>query len=123
MVEYRFDCVFYYVRDLDGAIQFYERVLGLPLVSRDVVARFRVDGVLVELVPTTDSRALSGQGNARLTLAVDDLEHAMADLARKNVRTSAVHVVANGRFMTLHDPDGNVVMVWQYVSSSNRPTA
>jgi hypothetical protein len=37
-----------------------ERVLGLQLVSRDVVARFRVDGVLFELVPTTERRVLSG---------------------------------------------------------------
>jgi len=114
MMQYRFDCVFYYVHELDGAIQFYERVLGLQLESRDVVARFRVDGVLFELVPTTESRVPSGQGNARLTLAVDDLEQAVADLARKNVQTSAVHAVANGRFVTLHDPDGNEVVVWQY---------
>jgi len=30
------------------------------------------------------------------------------------VTTSSIHVVENGRFVTLQDPDGNEVMVWQY---------
>ena len=44
-----FDCVFYYVRDLDSAIPFYSEVLGIPLISRDAVARLDVDGVLFEI--------------------------------------------------------------------------
>jgi catechol 2,3-dioxygenase-like lactoylglutathione lyase family enzyme len=114
MSDFRFDCVFYYVADLDRAIRFYEDMLGFRLSSRDAVARFRVDGVLVELVPTEDPQLLSGQGNARLTLAVRDLDAAVAGLARKAVETSDVHPVSNGRFVTLRDPDGNEVVLWQY---------
>lgn len=65
MTTFRFDCVFYYVTDLDRAILFYTTVLELRLFSRDTVARFRVDGVLFELVPTSDPALLSGRGKAR----------------------------------------------------------
>jgi catechol 2,3-dioxygenase-like lactoylglutathione lyase family enzyme len=114
MSEFRFDCVFYYVTDLDQAIQFYERAFGFQLASRDGVARFHVDGVLVELVPAKDGTVGSGQGNARLTLVVDDLDVAVAGLNDKGVRTSDVQVVSNGRLVTVHDPDGNKIVVWQY---------
>ena len=40
MTVFRFDCVFYYVFDLDRAVRFYQEVLGLKLTSRDFVARF-----------------------------------------------------------------------------------
>ena len=114
MLEVRFDCVFYYVSDLDRAIKFYERAFGLRLASRDAVARFRVDGVLLELVPTKEKTLLSGQGNARLALAVNDLEKAVSDLVSSRLSCSPIHVVENGRFITLRDPDQNEIMLWQY---------
>jgi catechol 2,3-dioxygenase-like lactoylglutathione lyase family enzyme len=110
----RFDCVFYYVSDLDRAIEFYRTVLGLELTSRDVVARFDVDGVLFELVPTTDPGVLSGRGNARLTLAVDDLQAAATHLRGRGVIVSDVRLVSNGSLACLRDPDGNEIVLWQY---------
>jgi len=41
-----FDCVFYYVSEMGRAIHFSRDVLGLRFVSRDVAARFDLDGVL-----------------------------------------------------------------------------
>jgi catechol 2,3-dioxygenase-like lactoylglutathione lyase family enzyme len=114
MVEVRFDCVFYYVSDLDRAVRFSERTFGFTLASRDAVARFRVSGVLFELVTTNETRLFSGQGNGRLALAVDDLESAVAKLGSTGVLTSSIRVVANGRFVTLQDPDWNETMLWQY---------
>jgi catechol 2,3-dioxygenase-like lactoylglutathione lyase family enzyme len=110
----RFDCVFYYVSDLDRAIEFYGTALGLRLTSRDVVARFDVDGVLFELVPTADPGVLSGRGNARLTLAVDDLLTAVAYLRGRGVIVSDVRTVSNGSMASLADPDGNEIVLWQY---------
>jgi catechol 2,3-dioxygenase-like lactoylglutathione lyase family enzyme len=110
---FRFDCVFYYVSDLDRAIRFYTDVLGLELVSRDAVARLRVDGVRVELIPTADRALLSGRGNARLTLAVEQVDQATADLAARGVPVSELHEVANGRFASCTDPDGNDIVLWQ----------
>lgn len=114
MDAFRFDCVFYYVSDLDRAIAFYTTILGLQLVSRDVVARFRIGGVLFELVPTTEPDVLSGNGNARLTLAVDKIEAAAQRLRTKGVSVSEVRQVSNGRLASLKDPDGNELVLWQH---------
>ena len=73
MARFRFDCVFYYVSDMERAVSFYSDVLDLRLSSKDVVARFDIDGVLFELVPSRDTRKLRGDGNARLCLKVDDI--------------------------------------------------
>jgi len=138
---FRFDCVFYYVSDLDRAIDFYAPVLGLRLLSRDAVARFHIDGVLFELVPAQDSAVLegcaaerpsgddraaalgksrcrpwrlAGGGNARLCLAVDDIDDAAAALTAQGVRVSDVRVVSNGALASFEDPDGNEIAMWQY---------
>jgi catechol 2,3-dioxygenase-like lactoylglutathione lyase family enzyme len=111
---FHFDCVFYYVSDLDRAIRFYTEILGLRLTSRDVVARFDIDGVLFELVPTGDTSLLSGKGNARLTLTVDDIHWTAAGLASRGVMTSDVREVQNGRLASFADPDGNEIVLWQY---------
>jgi catechol 2,3-dioxygenase-like lactoylglutathione lyase family enzyme len=113
MVRFRFDCVFYYVRDLDRAIEFYTGVLGFALSSRDAVARFHVDGVLVELVPASEPSVLVGNGNARLTLAVDEIEAAAATLRARRVAVSDVRDVVNGRLASFTDPDGNELVLWQ----------
>jgi catechol 2,3-dioxygenase-like lactoylglutathione lyase family enzyme len=110
----RFDCVFYYVSDLDRAIAFYTNILGFRLASRDAVARFFIDGVLFELVPTTDPDVLSGQGNARFTLAVKRIETAVEELRAKGVAVSAIRAVSNGRLASLKDPDSNELVLWQY---------
>ena len=110
----RFDCVYYYVSDLDRAIAFYTEILGFHLSSRDAVARFMVDGVLVELVPTADPDLLSGRGNGRLTLATDEIQSAVQELRSRGVSVSDVRVMSNGRLASLRDPDGNEVALWQY---------
>ena len=119
---FRFDCVFYYVSDLDRAIKFYTETLGLLLKSSDVVARFDIDGVLFELVPTNDGSRFSGEGNARLTLGVDDLYQAAAALTSKGVVVSAVHEVQNGVLATFSDPDGNEIVLWQYTQPTEVPS-
>lgn len=115
MSAFRFDCVFYFVSDLDRAIQFYTMAFGFRLSSRDAVARFHVDGVLFELVPTNDAQTLSGRGGARLTLAVDEIEAAARELRVKGVSVSDVHQVSNGRFVSIEDPDRNEIILWEYL--------
>jgi predicted enzyme related to lactoylglutathione lyase len=111
---FRFDCVFYYVSDLDRAIEFYTTMFGLRLSSRDALARFHLDDVLIELVPTKDPGALDGRGNARLALAVTEIEGAVRSLRAKGVAVSDVQRVSNGRLASLRDPDGNEILLWQY---------
>jgi catechol 2,3-dioxygenase-like lactoylglutathione lyase family enzyme len=80
---YHFDCIFYYVSDIERAVEFYQDVLGFKLTSCDVVARFDIDGVLFELVPASDAEKLGGSGNARLALRVDDIRQAVARLSAR----------------------------------------
>ena len=107
-MNYRFDCVFYYVSDLEAAVHFYQDVLGLKLVSTDAVARFDLGGVLFELVPGKVGK----DGNARLCLCVDDINGARSDLEGKGVQVSEDK--GNGKLAFFRDPDGNQIALWQY---------
>ena len=113
MVSYRFDCVFCYVTDMDRAVAFYTDVLGLKLESRDIVARFDIDGVPFELAPSPSDAEVIGGGNARLCLGVDSIRQALEDLRGKGVRTGEVREVPGGTLATFSDPDGNEVYLWQ----------
>jgi catechol 2,3-dioxygenase-like lactoylglutathione lyase family enzyme len=112
----KLDCVFYYVTDLDRAVEFYSQTLGLTLVSRDVVARFRLDGLLFELVPTAGHSRRSGEGNARVTFEVLDIRKEVEALRRKGVSVGGIERVSNGLLASLADPDGNELVLWQYAT-------
>ena len=113
-MKYSFDCVFYYVSDIERAVRFYSEVLGLKLTSRDSVARFDVGGVLLELVPTEGDSKLAGAGNARMCFAVPEIDSAITELNAKGVPTGDVQTVDNGRLASFEDPDGNELVLWQY---------
>ena len=109
-----FDCVCYRVSDIERAIGFYQNVLGLKLISRDVVARFDIDGVLFELVPATDIQNLRAPGNACLCLRIDSVERALEELEAKGVRTRPAVDKGTGVLGCFQDPDGNEICLWQY---------
>ena len=111
---FKFDCVFYYVSDLPRSIRFYAEVLGFRLVSQDVVARFDLDGVLFELVPTDDMAKL--EAVAGLGLEVDDMREAVANLQSKGVQTASPEKKEGGLLSSFEDPDGNRICLWQYLS-------
>ncbi len=95
-----FDAIFYYVSDLDRAIQFYRDVLGFSFLSRDAVARFHIGGVLFEVVPTDDKNKFHGSGNGRLCLRVEDIGAAVAAL--RTHRVCAGDPRAEGQWHSLH---------------------
>jgi len=113
-VKFQFDCVFYYVTDLKRSVSFYSDIMGLQLVSQDVVARFDIDGVLFELVPTTEKIKLQGGGNARLCLKVDNIQKALDELQKKGIQSSQVQDVENGMLASIKDLDENEIYLWQY---------
>ena len=108
-----FDAIYYHVKDMDNAIAFYRDVLGFPLVSRDYVARFDIDGVLFELVPTPAGVAVSGTGNARLSLGVKDIHEAVRELQVRGVTTTPIKQEPGGLLSYFKDPDGNELCLWQ----------
>lgn len=113
-MTFHFDCIFYYVVDLDRAIAFYRDVLGFRLASRDIVARFDLDGVLFELVPSAAKTDHREQGNGRLCLRVENVEDALAELKSKAVHTNPPVQKSTGVLGSFHDPDGNEICLWQY---------
>jgi catechol 2,3-dioxygenase-like lactoylglutathione lyase family enzyme len=113
-MRFKFDAIFYFVSDLDRAVQFYGDVLGFKFHSQDSVARFYLGDVLFELVPTSDSSKLQGNGNARLCLQVDDIHASILELRTKGVVTQDAETKENGILVCFRDPDGNEVYLWQY---------
>lgn len=108
-----FDSVYYYVTDMERAVAFYRDVLGFRPVSRDYVARFDIGGVLFELVPNPAGNTLSGGGNARLSLGVEDIRQATRELQQRGVATTPVKDEPGGLLSLFRDPDGNEVCLWQ----------
>ena len=113
-MKFDFDCVFYYVSDMERAIRFYRDVLGFKLKSKDYVARFDIDGVIFEIVPATGKKKVRGPGNARLCLRVENVEQELKKLQRKGVRTTHADVKDTGVLGAFEDPDGNEICLWQY---------
>ena len=115
-----FDAVFYYVRDLERSIAFYREKLGLPLVSRDYVARFDIDGVLFELVPAPKKEGVSGTGNARLCFQVQEIKQAVAQLRSNGVEVSDIKTEPGGLLAFFKDPDRNELCLWQYTNERQK---
>ena len=112
--DFHFDCVFHYVSDMELAIGFYRDVLGFKLISRDVVARFDIDGVLFELVPAPSKESLHAKSSARLCLRVESVAQALNELRAKGVRTGPAVDKGTGVLGSFADPDGNEICLWQY---------
>jgi catechol 2,3-dioxygenase-like lactoylglutathione lyase family enzyme len=108
-----FDAVFYHTTDMAKSIAFYRDVLGFPLVSRDYVARFDIDGVLFELVPNPTGSPVAGSGNARLSLGVKDIHEAVLELQVRGVTTTPIKQEPGGLLSYFNDPDGNELCLWQ----------
>ena len=113
-LQLSFDTVFYYVTDMDASIAFYRDTLGLPLVSHDYVARFDLDGVLIELVPRPPGSVVPGSGNARLCFSVANLEETLQQMRARGIATSEIKHKKEGVLAFFRDPDGNELCLWEY---------
>ena len=122
-MKFNFDCVFYYVSDMERAIRFYRDTLGFKLKSRDVVARFDIDGVLFEIVPAGDEHKIKGSGHARLCLQVENVEQTLRELQRQGVRTGHADNKGTGVLGSFEDPDGNEICLWQYPQNNQEGSA
>lgn len=114
-----FDTVFYYVTDIDASIAFYRDTLGLPMVSHDYVARFDLDGVLIELVPRPPGSTVPGSGNARLCFSVASLQEALDQMRARGIATSEIKDKKDGKLAYFRDPDGNELCLWEYTKAED----
>lgn len=113
--SFTFDGVYYHVADMERSIAFYRDVLGFRLASRDYVARFDLGDVLFELVPNPPGNKISGSGNARVSLGVNDIHQAKRELQARGVATTPVKEEPGGLLSYFKDPDGNELCLWQYL--------
>jgi len=109
-----FDSVFYYVTNMEESVAFYRDTLGLPMVSQDYVARFDLDGVLIELVPLPPGSVVPGSGNARLCFSVANLPQTLEQMHAHGVATSKIKQKKDGKMAFFRDPDGNELCLWEY---------
>ena len=114
-----FDTVFYYVTDMEAAIAFYRDTLGLQMVSHDYVARFDLDGVLVELVPRPPGSIVPGSGNARLCFSVANLQETVDQMRARGIPTGEIKDKKDGKLAYFRDPDGNELCLWEYTKVEN----
>ena len=114
-----FDAIFYYVTDMDISIAFYRDILGLPLVSEDYVARFDLDGVLIELVPLPPGTVVPGNGNARLCFSVANLKETLEQMHACGIATSPIQEKKGGKLAFFRDPDGNELCLWEYAENED----
>jgi len=118
------DHVYYWTRDMDRAVAFYETVLGLPVSRRagNEWAEFQAEGIRLALHGTEEA-AMPPSGT--VVFRVEDLDEARWALQQRGVvfdgHESEVPGVA--RFTTFHDPDGNLLQLIEYRPSGAPPAS
>ena len=109
--------VYYFVRDLQRAIRFYEDVLGLKIkfVERDWAEFEPVGGMTLALHAGSHGRQPGGQGGATASFQVDDILAVKDYLEGKGVVLNHPPENLGGlEFAEFSDPDGNVLGLVQY---------
>jgi predicted enzyme related to lactoylglutathione lyase len=106
------DFVMYRVSDLGRAVKFYRDVLGLPLElcsEQDGWAEFDCGNLTLSLLA---GETANGSPNARIALAVDDIDRAYAELTAKSARLPQPpqDYGVCCAFEVL-DPDGNAILL------------
>ena len=118
----RVHSTFYWIKDMDEAVGFYRDVLGL-----DLRARYGEDwtefGIGDSTIALHGSRGMAPPNEgATVVFEVDDLDHAMVQLASRGVRFEGeiTEVPENGRFVSLRDPAGNLVQIFEPPAEDRR---
>jgi catechol 2,3-dioxygenase-like lactoylglutathione lyase family enzyme len=102
--------VFYYVPDMDAAVNFYTGVLGLTLKLRDGDrwAAFDVGGATLAV----EGGAPGGPGGATASLRIDDLDTFVQDLRARGAQVGDIETGPHERKAQLKDPAGNVLVLY-----------
>jgi predicted enzyme related to lactoylglutathione lyase len=115
--SWNLDQVWFWVRDMDRAIDFYTNGVGLKLLRRDgdEWAEFDAGGARLALHGAGDGeRELPAGGTA--VFRVGDLELALLALGKRGVRFDETvgEVPGRARFASFLDPDGNRLQLIEY---------
>jgi catechol 2,3-dioxygenase-like lactoylglutathione lyase family enzyme len=106
--------------DLSAALEWYERLLGVPpdrFPHENEAVWQLVDRGLVYVV-----RDPERSGSGLLTLIVDDLDAWIADVSSRGIAVGEVETLSKRvRRLTVADPDGNLVSVGEVPSGPSAP--
>ncbi len=108
-----------FVSDLDGAKDFYGRVLGLRLVKEtpkwlifDISPATLI--IMAGARPRTYGSTYGRESGTVVCFLSDDIDRDYAKLKSQGVRFfSEVNEVAEGRYVGFQDPDGNLLELIQ----------
>lgn len=107
------DHIYYWTRDMDAAVTFYEDVVGLSLVRRDgnEWAEFEAGPVRLALHGSE-----TGGASGTAVFRVEDLDRARWTLEERGATFDEFvgEVEGLARFATFRDPDGNPVQIIEY---------
>jgi predicted enzyme related to lactoylglutathione lyase len=110
------DYVYFWTSDMDRAVRFYGRVLGLRLVHQDQSkwAEFDAGPLRFALHAAVEDRAPEPGGT--VVFRVDDLDAVRAEIEARGAEFEepAGEIEGYARFASLRDPDGNRVDLIEY---------
>jgi catechol 2,3-dioxygenase-like lactoylglutathione lyase family enzyme len=111
--------VYYWTTNMNRAVEFYEKVLGLALLRRegDSWAEFDSGSVHFALHGEVEEHALAPGVGGTAVFEVTDLDAARRGLEEKGVRFDehVGEVAGYARFASFPDPDGNTVQIIEYL--------
>ena len=107
---------FYNVQDMDRAIKFYTEKLGFPLKVRfgNNWAEVDAGSISIGLHPTEDGAAVTGEGGAVVSFAVDDIESLVRDLRSRGVEVGDIRTPPRGKFAMIKDSEGNYLHIIEF---------
>jgi catechol 2,3-dioxygenase-like lactoylglutathione lyase family enzyme len=109
MENLRATTVFFYVENLDRAIDFYTNTLGLPLKVRhgNNWAEVNAGTISIGLHPLDEGETVSGDGGGTISFAVSDLDSLVKMLKEKGATIGDIRTPPRGRFVMGKDSEGN----------------
>ena len=101
-------CAYYMVKDMDRAVRFYTKTLGLPLVVRygNDWAEVDAGSTRIGLHPTDGKIA---PGGATVSFYVKDLRGLAKSLKKKGADPGTLHNTRQGLMATVLDSEGNTL--------------
>jgi len=107
------DTVFYQVCSMDRAIDFYQGVLGLPLLRREGRDWAELQAGDAVLALSGELATRPHQGGATVVLRTGDIAAIESHLAQHGVQRGAVEDMGAAKTLQFFDPDGNQLVAIQ----------
>jgi catechol 2,3-dioxygenase-like lactoylglutathione lyase family enzyme len=113
----RIDTVFIKVRDLDKAVEWYTKILGLKLRWKNDeggYAAIEMGGAPITFVVEKDSEKFKPYEDAPFIIYARDIVEAHNSLHSQNVEVGAIETLYDSKWFWFKDQDGNVERVCYY---------